>query len=44
MKTKAILTVSHIRKAYPQAGAAPLTVIFDTSFTIYPGETVTVTG
>jgi len=44
MKNKAILTVSHVKKAYPQAGTTPLTVIFDTSFEIYPGETVAVTG
>ena len=39
-----ILEVSHLKKSYPQAEAPPLTVLFDTSFSISRGETLAVTG
>lgn len=39
-----ILKVSHLEKSYIQAGNTPLTVLSDTDFEIFPGETVAVTG
>jgi len=39
-----ILNVSQLEKSYPQAGAPPLRVIFNTDFKIFPGETVAITG
>ena len=39
-----ILNVSQLGKSYPQAGAPPLTVISNTDFKIFPGETVAITG
>jgi len=39
-----ILNVSQLGKSYPQAGPTPLTVISNTNFKIFPGETVAITG
>ncbi len=44
MTATPILKVSHLKKSYPQADASPLTVLFNTGFEIYGGETVAVTG
>ncbi len=44
MTNTPILNVSHLEKSYPQAGLTPLTVISNTDFKIFPGETVAITG
>jgi putative ABC transport system ATP-binding protein len=44
MTNTPILNVSHLGKSYPQAGTIPLTVISNTDFKIFPGETVAITG